>query len=112
MHSDNVDWIIVVLDCVPEIFKDHAQVTLVLEIPLQPDDVFLILRVGSIECTEDSNFLQSSLFPARSQLIFQYGIDNSYIVSLLRIILIATSFFVTESMARTTAENMPLPRLS
>ena len=36
----------------------------------------------------------------------------SHIVSLLRMILIATSLWVIWSIARTTAENMPLPRFA
>lgn len=50
-----------------EVFKDHAQVAFVLEMPLETDHVLLVFRIRLVDLLKNLNLLQASFSPANGQ---------------------------------------------
>ena len=100
----------------PQVLKDHAEMALVLKLSLEPDDVFLVLGIGQRELLQNVNLLEAGFLPARASASNEEAAGvyrgRTDMVSLLRITLMATSFLPLQSIARTTPENMPFPRLA
>jgi hypothetical protein len=97
--------------------------TSVLERSLEADEMLLIVRVGGHESVEDLDLLLTCFEPGKGTIrsAQHFGSKGkklaTHIDSWLRIILMATSFPTScpglglTTRARTTAENIPLPRL-
>ena len=50
--------------CPPERLEDEAKMAAVLEGPLEPDDMLLVLRIGLVQLHQDLRLLQASTMPA------------------------------------------------
>jgi hypothetical protein len=95
-----------------EVLEDHAQMAFVFEMSLQSNHVFLVLRVGIVDLLKDLDLLHTGFSPTYGQCYHSRRGIVTYIVSLFLMSLIATSFFVVTSVARTTPENIPFPRFA
>ena len=49
----------------PEVLENHAEMTSILERPLESNEMLLVVRIGCSKLVEDLNLLDSSLVPER-----------------------------------------------
>lgn len=91
--------------------------TFVLEPSLETDQVLFVFRVRLIQSMEYLDLFHAGFSPVRGlawliQIDIQSRRDFTHIVSLFRMILMATSLSVLLSVALTTLENIPLPKFA
>lgn len=85
----------------------------ILKLADESNDVFFVFGIRFLKLIQEAKFFQSCLVPASHASVTLNVLTgtSTYMISLLRIILMATSSSVTVSLALTTELKTPRPSL-